>query len=55
MPLEVIALNDPSVRTTYERPLVLIRPDGHVAWRGDTVPESVSSVSEILDRVRGAK
>jgi hypothetical protein len=51
MPLEVIALRDPGLRTTYERPLVLIRPDGHVAWRGDTVPESVS---EILDRVRGA-
>jgi 2-polyprenyl-6-methoxyphenol hydroxylase-like FAD-dependent oxidoreductase len=51
MPLEVIALNDPSVRTTYERPLVLVRPDGHVAWRGDSVPENVC---EILARVRGA-
>jgi hypothetical protein len=52
MPIEVIALNDPAVRQTYERPLVLVRPDGHVAWRGDFVP---ANASEIVDYVRGAK
>jgi hypothetical protein len=51
-PLEVIAVNDPTVRETYERPFVLVRPDGHVAWRGDSVPENPS---EIIDQVRGAK
>jgi hypothetical protein len=30
---------------------VLVRPDGHVAWRGDTLP---GSPSEIIDKVRGA-
>jgi aromatic ring hydroxylase-like protein len=34
----------------YEAPLVLVRPDQHVAWRGgdDAYPDAV------LDRVRGA-
>jgi hypothetical protein len=40
------------VKETYERGLVLIRPDGHVAWRGDSVPRGAS---DIIDHVRGAK
>lgn len=51
MPLQVIALDDPQILALYERHLVLVRPDGHVAWRGDTVPEDPALV---LDRVRGA-
>ena len=34
------------------RALVLVRPDGHVAWRGDKVPKDPMSV---IDRVRGAE
>ncbi len=51
LPLEVVTLNDEKVRETYERDLVLVRPDGHVAWRGDTVP---TNVNEVIDKVRGA-
>jgi 2-polyprenyl-6-methoxyphenol hydroxylase-like FAD-dependent oxidoreductase len=51
MPLEVIALAEPDVRMVYERNLVLIRPDGHVCWRGDTIP---ANVHEVIDKVRGA-
>jgi 2-polyprenyl-6-methoxyphenol hydroxylase-like FAD-dependent oxidoreductase len=51
LPLEVIALDEPLVRETYERPVVLVRPDGHVAWRGDAVP---SNTAEIIEQVRGA-
>ncbi len=50
-PLEVVTLNDVSVRETYERPFVLVRPDGHVGWRGDSVPQNPS---EIIEQVRGA-
>jgi 2-polyprenyl-6-methoxyphenol hydroxylase-like FAD-dependent oxidoreductase len=52
LPLEVIALNDPNVGEIYERPFVLVRPDGHVAWRGNSLPEKPG---DIIDRVRGAK
>jgi len=33
VPLEVVNLNEPKVREIYQRDLVLVRPDGHVAWR----------------------
>ena len=35
----------------YDRKLVLSRPDGHVAWRGDSEPPHPL---ELIDRVRGA-
>ena len=52
MPLDVIDIDDPEITALYERRLVLVRPDGHVAWRGDTLPQDVDS---LIDRVRGAR
>jgi hypothetical protein len=51
MPLSVVAIDEPAVVATYEKPLVLVRPDGHVAWRGDKLPEDALA---LVDRVRGA-
>ena len=51
LPLAVVALDEPRVRDIYERSLVLVRPDGHVAWRGNFAPDNPSA---IIDRVRGA-
>lgn len=51
VPLEVVHLDNAAVRMAYERALVLVRSDGHVAWRGDTVPADPGA---LLDRVRGA-
>ena len=51
LPLEIVSLDVPEVRETYERPLVLVRPDGHVAWRGEAIPANAAA---IVDRVRGA-
>ena len=51
MPLEVVTLREPEVLQRYERRFVLVRPDGHVAWRGDKIPADVEA---LLDRVRGA-
>jgi len=52
MPLEVIRLDEPDAKPAYERRLVLVRPDGHVAWRGDAVPANADAV---IDTVRGAR
>ena len=35
----------------YQRRYVLVRPDGHVAWRADALPPDPG---ELIDRVRGA-
>ena len=51
LPLEVVTLHEPQAAALYQRRLVLVRPDGHVAWRGDEVP---ADPARIVDRVRGA-
>ncbi len=51
VPLRVEALSSPEVRKLYERALVLVRPDGHVAWRADQEPGNAAALA---DCVRGA-
>ena len=51
VPLELVDIRDTKAKQLYERNLVLVRPDQHVAWRGDRAPENPL---EIMDRVRGA-
>jgi len=51
VPMQVVDLGDPQIAALYERRLVLVRPDGHVAWRGDTL--AVDAL-RLIDRVRGA-
>jgi 2-polyprenyl-6-methoxyphenol hydroxylase-like FAD-dependent oxidoreductase len=50
VPLEVVAIDEPAVTAAYERPLVLVRPDGHVAWRGDDLPDPQA----IIDTLYGS-
>jgi hypothetical protein len=50
VPLHAVSITDPAIAALYERPLVLMRPDGHVAWRGDKEPADSLAV---VDRVRG--
>jgi len=50
LPLEVVRVRNPEAVELYERPLVLVRPDGHVAWRGTTAAHALA----IIDVVRGA-
>jgi (2Fe-2S) ferredoxin len=50
VPFRVEALESAAIAALYERPLVLVRPDGHVAWRGDVWPADAGS---LVDRVRG--
>jgi len=52
VPLDIVGLDEPDIAMLYQRKLVLVRPDGHVAWRGDSVPPDAV---ELLDRVRGAR
>jgi 2-polyprenyl-6-methoxyphenol hydroxylase-like FAD-dependent oxidoreductase len=51
MPLRIVDINDAEASRLYERRLVLVRPDGQVAWRGDALPDDVAT---LVDTVRGA-
>jgi 2-polyprenyl-6-methoxyphenol hydroxylase-like FAD-dependent oxidoreductase len=51
VPLTVVDIADRNARAIYDRDLVLIRPDQHVAWRGTAMPADALA---IIDRVRGA-
>lgn len=44
-------LPSPAHAALYERKLVLVRPDGHVAWRGDAPPTDPGGIADV---VRGA-
>lgn len=50
LPLTVTRIADPTTAALYERRLTLVRPDGHVAWRGDLAPDDPL---ELIDLVRG--
>lgn len=51
VPLAEVTIADPQVAALYEKRLVLVRPDGHVGWRGDQAPAEALA---LIDRVRGA-
>jgi 2-polyprenyl-6-methoxyphenol hydroxylase-like FAD-dependent oxidoreductase len=50
VPLRVEDLREPDIARLFGSRLVLVRPDGHVAWRGPALP---ADVADLLDRVRG--
>jgi 2-polyprenyl-6-methoxyphenol hydroxylase-like FAD-dependent oxidoreductase len=52
IPLQSVAVDDPQIAALYERRLVLVRPDGHVAWRSDDAPSDPGAVA---DRLRGTR
>ncbi|RKP46101.1 FAD-dependent monooxygenase [Trinickia fusca] len=50
IPLAVVEVKAEAALALYERRLILVRPDQHVAWRGDRLPPDAGAV---LDRVVG--
>jgi 2-polyprenyl-6-methoxyphenol hydroxylase-like FAD-dependent oxidoreductase len=50
LPLRVVELPDPDLLAVFGARLLLVRPDQHVAWRGDGLDEPVA----LVDRIRGA-
>ncbi|HWE72612.1 MAG TPA: FAD-dependent oxidoreductase [Stellaceae bacterium] len=50
IPLKVLAPHDGRLRNRYGARFAIIRPDQHVAWRGDLLP---ADASELLARITG--
>jgi 2-polyprenyl-6-methoxyphenol hydroxylase-like FAD-dependent oxidoreductase len=42
--LQVVDIADPAIAALYERTLVLVRPDAHVCWRGDALPNDCAQL-----------
>ena len=52
VPFAAVPIADPRICELYERRLVLVRPDGHVAWRADAEPADAAA---LIDTVRGQR
>jgi hypothetical protein len=50
VPIKVETIDNCEAAAIYETRLVLVRPDGHVAWRGHDAPDNPMAV---IDRIRG--
>jgi len=44
VPLKVLRPREPAIATLYQSRYALIRPDQHVAWRGDALPDSIADL-----------
>jgi hypothetical protein len=51
VPLVVLDVDAEQSASLYPHKLVLSRPDRHVAWRGNELPEDPIT---LIDRIRGA-
>ena len=51
VPFSRLSIRNREARDLYGCSFVLVRPDGHIAWAGDTFP---SDLERLVDQVRGA-
>ena len=47
-PLSVVQLDEPRARAVYGCTVLLLRPDLHVAWRGETIPTDMADIEALV-------
>jgi 2-polyprenyl-6-methoxyphenol hydroxylase-like FAD-dependent oxidoreductase len=52
MPLSILRVDHPQLPTLYEARLALIRPDQHTAWRGNSLPDDVGALLDVVTGTR---
>jgi hypothetical protein len=50
----VLSIDDPHAAEVYEAPRLLLRPDLHVYWRGDQLPEDVMELAQAATGHQGS-
>jgi hypothetical protein len=50
--MAAVDLDSEEARASYDRKLVLARPDQHVAWRGNSLPPDPEA---LVDHIRAAR
>ena len=48
LPLSLLAPQDPRLRGRYEARYAMIRPDQHIAWRGDELPSDLDGLFAVI-------
>ncbi|NQV56305.1 MAG: FAD-dependent monooxygenase [Rhodospirillales bacterium] len=48
IPFTTVDIPEPAMLELYQSPLALIRPDQHVAWRGDSAPDDPGAMLDIV-------
>jgi 2-polyprenyl-6-methoxyphenol hydroxylase-like FAD-dependent oxidoreductase len=48
IPMKHLTITDAAVRACWDRPLVLVRPDHHIAWRGESAPDVWPAVLDLV-------
>jgi 2-polyprenyl-6-methoxyphenol hydroxylase-like FAD-dependent oxidoreductase len=48
VPLEVLRVDRPDLAAIYERNFLLVRPDQHIAWRGDALPDDATALLRLV-------
>lgn len=48
VPLKVVDVTEPVARDLYKRDLVLVRPDQHIAWRGNSLPADTDHLLRLV-------
>ncbi|MBA4222530.1 MAG: FAD-monooxygenase [Methylobacterium sp.] len=52
LPLNVLRIAAPEIRSIYQAELILVRPDQHIAWRGTAIADG-RAAGAVLDRTLG--
>ena len=51
VPLKLQVIDEPALAFVYKKAFVLVRPDQHVCWRGNQLPDDCQ---ELVETIRGA-
>ena len=43
--VDMLDITDPAARDIYQHDILLLRPDMHVVWRGNRLPEDIASIA----------